>query len=205
MERTNQSKLAYVGVSQGVTVLLVTLSELPEYNDKITVANMMAPAVIFKHLRGTAFLPRSIELMHSIETLLQSVNINDIFPHWMASVIRIVAPLCSTSLQNLCRGIFFEFFGPSVQYFDAILLKMGNHYPSGSSTRQVMHFMQLMATGKFQKYHYSQKTNMEKYGSDQPPEYDLSKITAQIHFLYGSNDWLATAQVSDTKTHIVFE
>lgn len=68
LERTNQTKLAYVGVSQGVTVLLVTLSELPEYNDKISIANMMAPAVIFKHLSSTqALIPRSIELINLIE------------------------------------------------------------------------------------------------------------------------------------------
>lgn len=37
---------------------------------------------------------------------------------------------------------------------------------------------------------------MEMYGSKQPPEYDLSKITANIHILYGTNDRIAPAEVS---------
>lgn len=37
---------------------------------------------------------------------------------------------------------------------------------------------------------------MELYGSEEPPEYDLSKVTAKIHILYGSNDRIASVQVS---------
>lgn len=37
---------------------------------------------------------------------------------------------------------------------------------------------------------------MELYGSQEPPEYDLSKITAKIHILYGTNDKIAPAEVS---------
>lgn len=40
LNSTNQTKLAFAGVSQGSAVILVTLSELPEYNDKISVAQV---------------------------------------------------------------------------------------------------------------------------------------------------------------------
>lgn len=40
LSSTNQTKLAFAGVSQGSAVILVTLSELPEYNDKISVAQV---------------------------------------------------------------------------------------------------------------------------------------------------------------------
>lgn len=39
LQQTNQTKLSYVGHSQGVTAFYVTLAELPEYNDKITIGN----------------------------------------------------------------------------------------------------------------------------------------------------------------------
>lgn len=37
---------------------------------------------------------------------------------------------------------------------------------------------------------------MELYGSEEAPEYDLSRITTTIHILYGTNDKVATTQVS---------
>lgn len=40
LKYTNQTRLTYVGHSQGVTAFYVTLSQLPEYNDKITIGNI---------------------------------------------------------------------------------------------------------------------------------------------------------------------
>lgn len=54
-----------------------------------------------------------------------------------------------------------------------------------------------MFIGKFQKFYYNKTKNMEMYGSEQPPEYDLSKITANIHILYGTSDRIASAEVGD--------
>lgn len=50
--------------------------------------------------------------------------------------------------------------------------------------------------GKFQKFHYNATKNMELYGSEDAPEYDLSRITAKIHILYGTYDRIATIEVS---------
>lgn len=43
---------------------------------------------------------------------------------------------------------------------------------------------------------------MKMYGSDVPPEYDLSKITIDMHILYGTNDYLASAQVNKTEKKV---
>lgn len=59
---TNQQKIAYAGVSQGGAVILVTLSELPEYNDKISIAQLMAPAVLFKYFHAP--FPKSVDLIN---------------------------------------------------------------------------------------------------------------------------------------------
>lgn len=37
---------------------------------------------------------------------------------------------------------------------------------------------------------------MELYGSEEAPEYDLTKVTAKIHILFGTNDRIASMQVS---------
>lgn len=73
LKKTHQKKLAYVGVSQGTAVILVTLAELPQYNDKISIANLMAPAIIFEHMHGN-FIPRSRELIGLLNVLDVSVS-----------------------------------------------------------------------------------------------------------------------------------
>lgn len=62
--QTNQTKLAYVGHSQGVTSLFVMLSERPEYNDKISIAHAMTPPVVLKH--NHPLVPRSMEGVNAI-------------------------------------------------------------------------------------------------------------------------------------------
>lgn len=49
--------------------------------------------------------------------------------------------------------------------------------------------------GNFQYFDYGPKTNMEKYGQDTPPQYDMEKITAPFALFYAQNDWLAGPEV----------
>lgn len=45
----NETKLMYIGHSQGVTSAMVLLSMRPEYNDKIIILHAMTPPVIMKY------------------------------------------------------------------------------------------------------------------------------------------------------------
>lgn len=47
---TNHAQLIYVGHSQGVTGIFVTLVERPEYNKKISILHAMTPPIIFKYV-----------------------------------------------------------------------------------------------------------------------------------------------------------
>lgn len=95
------------------------------------------------------------------------------------------------------------------------------HTPAGTSTKTVVHYAQEIhesrenilikiyisnfnvclywfLEGNFQYFDYGPKTNMEKYGQDTPPQYDLEKITAPFALFYAQNDWLAGPEVSKT-------
>lgn len=50
LRRTNQTKLDYIGHSQGVTVAIAMLCLLPQYNRKNNTLHAMAPPIIMKHL-----------------------------------------------------------------------------------------------------------------------------------------------------------
>lgn len=49
LQENSTSKLYYIGYSQGTSSLMVLLAERPEYNDKIHVADLMAPIGYLDH------------------------------------------------------------------------------------------------------------------------------------------------------------
>lgn len=49
LAKTQRDQLICAGHSQGGSVLAVLLSERPEYNDKISLTHLIAPAIIMKH------------------------------------------------------------------------------------------------------------------------------------------------------------
>lgn len=61
---TNQTKIAYVGHSQGVTAAFVTLAERPEYNHKISVFHALTPPVLFKY--NHPLYPRSMNKINEV-------------------------------------------------------------------------------------------------------------------------------------------
>lgn len=53
----------------------------------------------------------------------------------------------------------------------------------------------LFFPGKFKKYDYGILGNKNKYGTLNPPDYDLSKIKVPVSLYYSENDWLANVKV----------
>lgn len=49
---TNQTKLQYLGHSQGATAFFVLISERPEYNAKIEMMHALAPSVFMSNTRS---------------------------------------------------------------------------------------------------------------------------------------------------------
>lgn len=61
--------------------------------------------------------------------------------------------------------------------------------PAGVSVKQGIHFIQLVRDGGFRKFDYDDvKINQEKYGSDKPPEYDLSRVTVPVNIIGSADD-----------------
>lgn len=53
----------------------------------------------------------------------------------------------------------------------------------------------MLLLGKFQKFDYIDG-NIGKYGKNEPPEYDLSKITTKFQIFYGDADLVISKDVS---------
>jgi len=58
--------------------------------------------------------------------------------------------------------------------------------PSGSSLKTFIHYAQLINGQVFKRFDFgTAEDNLEKYGRDQPPAYDLSGITFSTSIFYG--------------------
>jgi len=76
--------------------------------------------------------------------------------------------------------------------------KLIETHPGGSSSNQGIHYLQLWASHAFRQYDWGAKRNMELYGQELPPDYDLSLITAKTHSYSSQNDALCGPQDVDT-------
>lgn len=70
---TGQAKIQYVGHSQGTTILLVLMSERPEYNLKVHSANLMAPVAFCTHMPGVVFRSGSVIMGYEAVSVVVSV------------------------------------------------------------------------------------------------------------------------------------
>lgn len=67
--------------------------------------------------------------------------------------------------------------------------------PAGASVKQCLHYLQQIHNGDFRQYDYeNQRINMNMYGSDTPPSYNLTQITAPINIYYSKDDDTATIE-----------
>jgi len=68
------------------------------------------------------------------------------------------------------------------------------HTPAGASTHTLIHFAQGVNSLEFRPFDYGKEKNLVIYGSDEPPPYNLSKVTAPVALYWADNDWLAAKQ-----------
>jgi lysosomal acid lipase/cholesteryl ester hydrolase len=195
LQSTGEKKLSYVGHSQGTTQFFAMAASRPEYNDKVKVMSALAPIAFLDHTRGTVRVLSSFSRVLSwvIEHLgiYQVLQNNFILHFFDQSVCR-----KNAITRPVCDNILFLVAGYDSQQLNVSLVPIiADHCPAGCSTKQLIHFGQLANNGeKFTQFDYGKRDNLQKYGIDSPPEYDLSKITTPIMLHYAQNDWLAGVQ-----------
>ncbi|KAL9693307.1 hypothetical protein quinque_012592 [Culex quinquefasciatus] len=188
---SNSNKLFYIGHSQGTTVYFVMSSSRPEYNDKIALMTALAPAVILKRVKSP-ILRFMLQTSDTLKKVLDALHIYEFLPH-NENNHRIAQILCPPEEKNnACTQIVGLITGPHPEMFDQWLaLTYQGHAPAGATTKQMMHFVQLIRSGgQFQQYDYGQKGNLEAYSSGKAPAYNLTASTAPVLIYYGLNDWM---------------
>ncbi|KAI5645180.1 alpha/beta hydrolase fold domain-containing protein [Phthorimaea operculella] len=193
LKETGKAKLKYVGYSQGTTVFYVMASERPEYSEKISLMVSLASGAWVSHMRSPLFrivgaVPNTLDLIRNLigfnefdadNPLLQLVTDDVCGPSELAVVV------CSTSA--------FALFGFDYAQVNATQAPvMFSHYPSSFSSKQLIHFGQLVQSGKFRRFDYGSDKNVDVYGTKSPPDYPVGKINTPVAIVYSrANDWVS--------------
>ena len=99
-------------------------------------------------------------------------------------------------LSSFCKEVpkFCDLFLENIRSFDKEVdnaAREGDrlgHSPAGSGWRNLDHFSQIINSKQFQRYDYGKDINLEKYGTETPPLYNLSQCGVKIGVFHGDLD-----------------
>ncbi|XP_055615660.1 lipase 1-like [Toxorhynchites rutilus septentrionalis] len=190
LNTTGSKKLHFIGHSQGTTTYFAMSCSRPDYNGKVVLMTALSPAVILKRIRSPV-LRLMLDIADPLKEVLDTLNVYEFLPY-NANNIRIARSLCPHEQKNnICSQLVGQITGPHPEMYDQkVALAYMGHSPAGASTKQMMHFVQLVRSGLFRQYDYGKKGNQQSYNDWKPPNYNLSVSSAPVQIFYGLNDWM---------------
>jgi len=192
-KNTSTNKIIYMGHSQGGSMIFSALTQRLEYfKTRLLCVIGLAPATRLNNLTSNVVKASS---MLAIDEILNNNNIFEILPHQknMNSLQDLMIKLYPTMSYALLEDFSDEnSLVNCPERFKVYLYR----YPAGASLRCCKHFKQIYNAKRFQYYDYEDKSkNVEVYGSEEVPEYDLKAIEGiPIVICGGENDKLTSIE-----------
>lgn len=191
LETTNKTKCFYVGYSQANIELLVLLSSRAEYNAKIIQAHMMSVAITFPNIHelGKFLSPLLLNYAKSNEDFLY-FNMKTFIPFQ----VELAKLLCNSFIPmrvEICKNIIFYMVGRnrrSTEVHPSTYASMFKNLSPRVGLKQLLHFAQIIMSGKFQQFDHGKEKNVILYNTTIPPKYDLAKVVAPIYMFVGGQD-----------------
>ncbi|KAG5667108.1 hypothetical protein PVAND_015107 [Polypedilum vanderplanki] len=193
LEKSETEKINYVGHSQGCTAALVLLSENPEWNSKFTQLHLLTPAVFLHHAKSPAY-KIGIRLQNFL-TRLHKIDIGMLLR--FGNQMQKFSKNNPKTILDLYKQITCKIVGTNkgeIQLSLEVLKLLSDFMSPTVSANQLRHFLQLYESGKFQKFDYKTR-NILKYGSNEPPEFELKNIKVSTYLYHAEMDALV-----DTKS-----
>ncbi|KAJ8952387.1 hypothetical protein NQ318_014478 [Aromia moschata] len=193
LSTTGLETLSYVGQSQGTTQFFAMASTKTEYNDKINLMVAQAPVAYLEHTQ-THVAQILKDYLDAVDYITNALNVTYVLPY-SPLVSLALSFICSdrSPLQGLCVALYNAKGGESIQLNKTTLSILVQTYPGGSAIKEWKHVLQEVKSGHFRQYDYGSAENTERYGAVEPPDYNISKITAPVVLYAGGRDILAVA------------
>lgn len=192
LETTGEKAIHYTGHSQGTTVFFVLMSERPEYNEKIKTAHLLAPVAFMSNMKTiwAKYTRRFIGRPNTFTRLLDTTEVmHSTFFQELYNILCTNHPV----VEFMCTNIYYLLNGETDggNMNKTVSAQLEETHPAGASSTQVLHYMQEYESGRFCQLDHGPVKNRKMYGQDTPPDYDVSKVTADLYFYYSDADTLA--------------
>ncbi|CAJ0929754.1 unnamed protein product, partial [Mesorhabditis belari] len=190
LEITGASSLHYVGHSQGTMVMFARLANYPDFHSKIKSFFALAPVATVGNIKGLLRII-SDHFQKELRWLIEMQGEHQFLPTtWFSRMTARI--ICGTfaMLNPLCQNILFQIGGPENKQFNVsrIMVYM-SHTPAGTSTSNILHWAQMVQSGKTQMFDYgSAQKNLWRYGQETPPAYNMSTFVEPTYLYYGDAD-----------------
>ncbi|KHJ76387.1 hypothetical protein OESDEN_23993 [Oesophagostomum dentatum] len=163
LAKTGHPSLYYVGHSQGVMTMWIKLSKDQAFGAKIRKFFALAPASRMAHVKGVFFYTSQIyeqyKLMYNLFGDGEFFP-NSVFASAMADI------LCDKTVNKLCEDFIFSVVGPNSNQFNMSRLGIYMaHDPAGTSSRNMLHFAQMINTKRFAPFDRGVDGNLRWYGT----------------------------------------
>lgn len=199
LEKTGAEKVNYIGYSQGSGTFFIMCSERHTFCEKVNLFIGLAPATRQTHTRSVSF--RALcALVDKFSTVLSSAGVYEIFSKGAFSQ-EFMAFFCQLNefSNDICGCVidsYIDSYHPGSITNKTTKVLFG-HFPAGTSVQNFVRYHQSMTSRDFIKYDYGKARNVQLYGSDKPPSYNLSAVTVPVVILYGKNDFMV--DIKDVK------
>ncbi|KAJ0171246.1 hypothetical protein K1T71_012796 [Dendrolimus kikuchii] len=216
LDSTGAEKLNYIGFSQGAGAYLIMCSERPNYCDKANILIGLAPAARQTHTYSKIYRIAANILM-TMEGVLSKSGVQEVFAKgalgqeflaFFCQLSSITVDICATG-----KDIFDSLNSLHPGSINNITTKvLFGHFPAGTSLHNIAKYGQSMNSARYQKFDYGKAKNLDIYGTEIPPKFNLSAVTVPVVAIYGENDalvdikdidWLLKRLPNVVEAHVV--
>jgi hypothetical protein len=189
-QETGQDKIIFVGHSEGFTTMLtaLTTNEADWFKQRVSLLVGLAPVSrlndigtgLLKFLGANNLAIGLVKLLGIKEWFYPNIYTNTLF----VNICNYAPIICETNLKYITDG------DPTVNDREILRIYLG-HFPGGLSVQTLDHELQMYQAQRFQYFDYGKKENLEKYGTETPPEIPVNKINGMpIAMFVGNSDLL---------------
>uniref|UniRef100_A0A6B0VCD9 Lipase n=1 Tax=Ixodes ricinus TaxID=34613 RepID=A0A6B0VCD9_IXORI len=190
LKRTGREKVFFVGHSQGTAIMFGLLAMRPEYSEKIELFCALGPVSAITNTRSP--MRYMSPFGKYIGAFVNFLGKYEFLPNNFVMKLLADAVCMYEGPRDVCGNIVFLICGPETRELNVTRLPVFLcHVPAGTSVRAMVHYSQILISGRFQKFDFGENRNQLIYGTSTPPEYDVSRVVVPVALFWSEGDWMA--------------
>jgi pimeloyl-ACP methyl ester carboxylesterase len=186
--QTNQANVTWIGHSRGTEIMFMGLAAYPEQAQYVNQFIALAPIAWIGNVKSLL-----LQTLAPLDTsdLFSKIGYKD----FLSSAYDL-EDVC-VFLPFLCDDLITSIAGPGLKdpsrFNQSMIETYLHHFPAGTPSEAMAEYAQIVEHDDLSYYDYGTSGNENKYGSSNPPAYDLTQIPSSVPIsaFYGTDDYLA--------------